>query len=285
MKMGRWVFGLLVLSVLARAELFYEISHGESKLFLLGSIHAGKPALYPLHSGVEKAYAQADIIAVEVDLDDPLTVKKAQLLLLTSFYPSGETLVKHLSPSVYQKWKKYASQNNISKEWYERFKPWALVMQMGELEIKKSGYDAQWGIDRYFLRKAHTDNKQIISLETIEEQIALLSDPMHEEKLFEYSIDSSNEFHESLDGMYHLWMIGDEKSFETFLNQQSGADKEYQEIFEKVIERRNIKMAQQIEGLLLSNKKVMVIIGSAHLIGEEGVVSLLKKKGYRIQKR
>lgn len=282
--MGRLIFGLLVLSALGRAELFYEITHKGATVFILGSIHAGKPDSFPLNDTVEKAYTQSKIIAVEVDLDDPQTAQKAQKLILASINLSGDALSMYLSPSVYSKWKQYALQNNISKSWYERFRPWALVLQMSEWEMKKSGYEAQWGIDRYFLAKSHLDNKQIISLETIEEQFALLSDPRYEEKLLEYSIDSANDVQFSLDKMFHLWKKGDEKSFEIFLNEQSSTDSKHREIVERVIERRNIKMAEKIEQLLLSGEKTMVIIGSAHLVGEKGVVSLLREKGYRVSK-
>jgi len=283
--MGRLLFGLCIFSIILKAELFYEIRHQDSTIFLLGSIHAGKASFYPLSDSIEQAYERSDIIVVEVDLNDPGVLIKGQLLFSNALYPKGETLATQLNPQIYQKWVKYASKNHISLEIYERLRPWAIVMQLSEWEIKKSAYSEQWGIDRYFLNKASTDGKKIVSLENIEDQFGLLSDPRFEEKLLAYSLDEVNNEQFSLDEMFKIWDAGDENRFVTILEEQSNTDPDYDQIVDRIIIQRNIKMAQKIQNLLSEGSRAMVIIGSAHLVGKEGVVALLRKKGYKIIKR
>jgi len=283
--MGRLIFGLFIFASVLQAELFYVISYKDSHIFLVGSIHAGKASFYPLADSIENAYKQSDYIVVEVDLNDPSVLMKAQLLFSNALYPKGETLVTQLNSQTYEKWVQYASKNHISLKMYERFRPWAIVMQLSEWEIKKSGYSEQWGIDRYFLNKASRDGKKIVSLESIEEQFGLLSDPKFEEQLLAYSIDEVNNEQFSLDEMFKSWDTGDENRFTTILEEQSKTDPDYVQIVDRIIVQRNIKMAQKIEKLLIQGSKAMVIIGSAHLVGEKGVVNLLRKKGYQVGKR
>jgi uncharacterized protein YbaP (TraB family) len=46
-------------------------------------------------------------------------------------------------------------------------------------------------------------------------------------------------------------------------------------------EGRNPKMAEAIENCLKNGERCFTIVGAAHVVGKEGIVSLLKNKGYQ----
>jgi uncharacterized protein YbaP (TraB family) len=46
---------------------------------------------------------------------------------------------------------------------------------------------------------------------------------------------------------------------------------------------RHPAMMQNIEGYLASGEVHFVAVGSLHLVGERGLVSLLKEKGYKVR--
>jgi uncharacterized protein YbaP (TraB family) len=46
---------------------------------------------------------------------------------------------------------------------------------------------------------------------------------------------------------------------------------------------RNLAWMPPIEGLLAGDSDTMVVVGSLHLVGEDGLVNLLRKRGYRVE--
>jgi len=54
-------------------------------------------------------------------------------------------------------------------------------------------------------------------------------------------------------------------------------------LFRKLFDERNIKMTSKIEGYLNAGGSYFVIVGAGHLIGERGMVELLKSKGYIVE--
>lgn len=283
--MGRIVIGLILFSGIVRAELFYDIIFKNTHLFLLGSIHAGKDSFYPLSNAVETAYLKSDSIFVEVDMDDHHSDSALKALSANLYYPQGKSLSTQTTPQIYDKWIAYALKNHMTPQMYEKFRPWAIVMQIGDWEVKKNGYSAEWGIDRYFINKAREDRKNVVALETLEEQMYLLRDPEYEENLLSFVIEEANDGRFSLDQMYRMWKSGDETKFESMINEEYSVEPKYHQIFDKVILRRNLSMAKKIEQILDAGTNGMVIVGSAHLIGKKGVVNLLREKGYRVLKR
>lgn len=47
---------------------------------------------------------------------------------------------------------------------------------------------------------------------------------------------------------------------------------------------RNARMAGKIADLLRQGGAYFVVVGAAHLVGEESIVNLLRREGYRLEK-
>ena len=46
---------------------------------------------------------------------------------------------------------------------------------------------------------------------------------------------------------------------------------------------RNRRWLPQLEELLRANDNSLVVVGALHLVGQEGLLDLLRKKGYQIR--
>ena len=75
-KFRNKVFGSTLLAVLwatgafADALPLWEIQGTSNRVFLLGSVHFLRSTDYPLSAGIEAAYASADQLVMEIDMDD-----------------------------------------------------------------------------------------------------------------------------------------------------------------------------------------------------------------------
>jgi hypothetical protein len=70
---------------------------------------------------------------------------------------------------------------------------------------------------------------------------------------------------------------------ESIISDAAAQDGSIAPLFRKLFDERNIKMTSKIQGYLNSGGTYFVIVGSGHLIGERGVVELLKAKGYEVE--
>ena len=150
----------------------------------------------------------------------------------------------------------------------------------------------------HFLKLATKENKQIIEMESSSYQTDLLlsfPDELYD-LLIRYSIEYENELIEETKLLYDSWLKGDEKTLSKLLTEE--VDKELisefsdyeeinslvQEFEDKLITQRNNEMTEKTEKYLKEDKNVFVVVGLAHIIGEDGIASQLKERGYTVEK-
>lgn len=287
LKKSRYLFSLLLIFTLGLEgkSLLYKLSLKENTVYVLGSIHLAKPELYPLDKAIIKAYDNSDVLVVEVDPSSEESVSLMEKVILDSGrYPPGISLQTQLSEKTYQSLLAYAKERGLSMDAMQSMKPWVLMLQLTVTEMMRLGYSPELGIDEYFLNKAKSEKKPIVELETAAEQMALLSkdDEAFQDKLLLYTLESMRELEPLLQRMFVSWKKGESDALEEIISLPVHEDPSLQKIYDALITKRNHKMSEKIEGFLKSDNNYFVVVGSGHVVGEDGIVSLLSKKGYVI---
>jgi len=267
----------------SQKNFLWKIRSETNTVYVLGSLHFAKKEIYPLHQRIENAFDQADFLVVEANVNDIGKVD-VQKLAGSALYPANDTLAKHLSGETYEQVKKETGALGIPVELINKQKPWFLSMTLVALESLKLGFDPNYGIDKYFLKKAE-GKKKILELESFDYQIELLSNlPDREQELFLiYTLKDLNIMEQELDGLTRAWSTGDTKGMESILTRSLSEDKTLSPIYEKLVYERNKKMASKIGDFLKAKETYFVIVGAGHLVGNEGIIELLKRDGYRIE--
>jgi hypothetical protein len=250
---------------------------------VLGSIHFAKKDIYPLREKIKNAFDQSDSLVVEANVNDAQKID-IQKLMERAIYPDNDTLEKHVSLETIESLKKETGGLGIPFELLNKQKPWFLAMTLVVLESIKLGLDPNLGIDKYFLSKAE-GKKKILELESVDEQINLLSgfSDKDQELFLIYTLKDLHIMEQEVNQMIQAWLSGDTKSMESILTRSVSEDKRLSTIFEKLIFERNRKMVSKIEDFLRTKETYFVIVGAGHLVGDQGVIELLKGKGYLIE--
>ena len=151
------------------------------------------------------------------------------------------------------------------------------------VELQKAGLDLNNGIDRYFLDKAALDNKTIVEMESWDFQLNLLSsfDDSVQEKMLLDTVENLDNIAVNINKMVSAWRIGDTVAMEelVYLDQ----DPNMQVYFEKFFHERDRLMTAKIEAYIKSGKTYLVVVGSGHLVGSKGIISLLRQRGYTVR--
>lgn len=256
----------------------YLVETTSSKVYLFGSIHIAKSSAYPLDSIVESLFRACDNVVFEINL---IGLDPFQILEYGTFKDTN-TLEKVMPRKYYKIVDSLFKRHSIPKIFYNKMQPWFAVLLLINLDLFSSIDDFVEGIDLYLLKKVD-DTKRILEIESITEQINVFKElyELSPEYFFEYFLIQSKQDTSSFDKTYNAWLSGDEKNLISEFSVYS--DNPILKKFDFLLnEQRNIKMASRISEYLSTGGSYFVVVGAAHLLGEKGIVSLLKNKGYKL---
>jgi hypothetical protein len=275
--------------------LMYEVTKegSSNKIYLFGTIHVSdlKEDSYPDY--VMNAYKDSDVVSPEFNIldvkeDMQKMTEYAQRMLLSD----GTQLKDHLSEEVYNKLIELLKSKNAYSFTYEYMKPYAVESILANLLAKESGINGQIGVDEFFLKKAKEDGKEIIDVESLEFQLEVMDNISDEifNIVFKESLDNYNQEVLGTKLMYQVWKQGDSNILSTVLissdekmAKYSDEEKELiKDYYYKTIDERNISMKNKLIELFNQNKKVFFMVGTAHIVGENGIARLLEKEGYTV---
>jgi uncharacterized protein len=254
-----------------------------STLYILGSLHFLKQENYPLNPGIEKAFAQSNFLVVEANIADP-TKLNSDALVRNAFYPENDSLEKHLSPETYGYVKKEIEKLGMPLELVARQKPWILALTLEALELMKLGFEPGQGIDAYFLSKAQ-GSKKILELEGMDEQFNLLSSfsDKEQELFLLYTLKDLNLLSDETNQLIKAWSTGNVNGIEAIITKTVRQDRRLEPVFKRLLDDRNKGMVSKIEGYLKTKEIYFVVVGAGHLVGDKGIIKMLKEKGYTVE--
>jgi uncharacterized protein YbaP (TraB family) len=271
----------------AQDAFLWKIDAPAGAVYLLGSIHAANKDFYPLPKIVEDAFQKSANLAVEVDITRQETAEQAlEMFADSAFYPDGDLLQKHISRESLHAVLKEFDIYGANPYRLQKLRPWALAMLLSSLELFKSSADAQMGIDLYFLKRAPMLHKQILQLENMELQAKLfdgLSDQEQEYYLMS-TIRGIKDEVKVMDRMMDIWRSGDVIALEKQVQETWGSG-QLPQLNARMLTERNKNMVLKIIDLIKEQGVDFVVVGAAHMVGKDGIVQLLRSKGYDVARQ
>ena len=278
----------VVLSASTRADgplhALWELHGKHNTVYILGSIHVLRPSDYPLAPAVLNAYGNANSILMEVNLAQVDLQGMQTELLASARLPEGKTLPAIMGDARYQRAQVLAREVGVDLGIFDAFAPWFAAEAISQMQLQQLGFQPQSGVEMFFLQRARTDGKSVAGLETVHDQIALFNALSMDEQA-DYLVSSLEEAHDlpkEVGAMVHAWASGDTQWFADELKSEIGRDPV---LYDSVLVARNRKWVPKIEALLNDDQNYLVIVGTAHLVGQGSVIALLKKDGIAAAQR
>ena len=253
-----------------------------SVVYLAGSIHVLKPSLYPLPVQYDEAFDSADRLVVEVDVSRyapaELQQRAARHIQLS---PSGTTLQSVLPPPLYHRLIDRLANYGMGESDVAAVKPSFLMNQLVVARLFSLGYLQEYGIEQHFLNQR--GNRPVLELETLDAQLELLyNQPMPVQiQLLADTLDQEAEVEAAIADMLGAWLTGDDETLLALFEAQSGNSDLSRAFNAQLLDERNVGMVQSIRRYLDSEGTYFVLIGAAHFVGDEGIISLLERQGIR----
>ena len=266
---------------------------GTPTSYLFGTMHLTDPRITRLPDEVESAFAASGQLVLETtDLIDADAL--ANTLLnnpdLTSL-PDDTTVTDYLSGEDSQELTSLAQAAGMPISGFTSMQPWlvaaSLMTTVCEQQRQAEGVPI---LDLALAQEAQQSGKSLAGLESAEEQFAAMADlPFdHQAEMLLATFKFQDRIPDILETMTVLYLQGSIAAIAPTLDviAPAGSDEArslelWQEFDERVILRRNRLMAERLEPLLRQGG-TFVAVGAQHLIGDEGLVELLRNSGWRL---
>ena len=274
---------LLVTAQAAEAKAFaWKASGKGGTIYLMGSIHVMSASFYPLNPALEAAFKDSDLLVEEVDMAEMLDPMAQMAMLTRGMLPSGQSLDTMLTPATLALVKKVTGDLGADGGPLMRFKPWMLAIALQGMELAKAGFDPALGLDQHFYELAKAGGRAVQGLETVEFQISRFDgmtleqqDRMLAETLKELATETA-----TVGKLGDAWKAGDVATLERIALADLKSDAV---MYQRLLVERNRNWLPKIEALFARRGRALVVVGAAHLIGPDGVIAMLKAKGYTVE--
>lgn len=281
----------------ATKHYLWKISDENSSLWVLGSIHLADSTLYPLAPVIDSAFARADELAVELNMNDEKVVNEVGKESVSQGMLAEGLLRDILPPEMWKTLDSLCAAWDIPMVVFEKMRPWLVATTLSAYAFEQAGLNSEYGIDYVLLDRAAADGKAIVGLETAEEQIGALADTTESDSAGVYYLKTTlreiAELESLVKNLIHAWKTGDDDLLRSILDKDdeedeeklSGDQKFKDEYEQRVYVNRNANMADSIAAFLREDRNVFVVVGVAHLaLEKDNVVDVLKRRGLKVER-
>jgi len=260
----------------------WKITTDSTETYIAGTVHILRQSDYPLPAAFERVYDKADLLVFEIDPAKLAGPEVQQAILSKGMYTDSTTLDQILSEAVYSRLEEFCSGMGVPVASLNRLKPSLAALTLLSLELQKLGI-TQEGVDIHYANRAAADEKPIESLETVEEQIELLTSlgDGNEDNFIIYTIQDLKQIKEKMPQMITAWKTADIDELNELFT--SDVREKFPDIYKTTIVDRNINWLAPIETYIATPETEFILVGTAHLVGDDGVIYHLRKHGYELE--
>jgi len=269
---------------------FYRIKGSDgADLLLLGTIHVGPTSGWQFSPAVLNGVERADRLVFEIDLREATEDVVSSLLAETVVIQPPDTLPTIVSPETARLLEELDAELTslgLPVNARLRLKPWFIAMGLIEGAAHRSGYSAAAGVENALM--ANLGSRPLLPLESFGEQIRMLDgfSPEIQDAMLRDALLRLETAHQDVQELADAWRRGDEVELERFSRVGVEDVPELDGLYDVVLVDRNRRWMTTLGSLLdapeYRDETILVAVGAMHLVGEDGLVDLLREAGYPV---
>lgn len=258
----------------------WRLSRDGRSSYLYGSLHIGRAAwLFP-GPALRQAWAETELLALELDLGDPATLQALAL--------AGQARTP-LPQAVQKRMDEQSRAVCLPPQALAALHPILQVSTLALFQARWDGLDAAFGQEMALMALARQQSRPIVALENAEEQMQALipADAKEAQQLVEQSLAQleRQQVRGSMLKLTQVWAAGDLarlQSYEQWCDcVKTAADRRW---FSKLNDGRNPQLAARIAALHAAGKPVLAAVGALHMSGPQALPRLLQTLGFSVER-
>ncbi|WP_099371843.1 TraB/GumN family protein [Sphingobacterium sp. 1.A.5] len=240
--------------------------------YVLGTLHMACGPDFRIDDKIKEAIKGTDRIALELNANNPETVKALQANIgpVPGFFDGLAPEKKKLIDSV-------LTAKNLNPAMLDQVGPAVLVSLLSMQAFECQDPAAMKSMELELLKLEGAEGKPVDELETAEYQINLMNEFFKAEDLYTYLRDMDIMKAETKK-LVAAYFNNQPKELEDLMAKTSTMSPEKEEL---MLTKRNKEWLNKMPEMM-NNNSVFFAVGAAHLLGKNGVIQLLKDKGYTV---
>ncbi len=217
---------------------------------------------------------------LELDLDDLDQMQVAGEMMRAGMRTDGKTLSASLSAAQAARLTRKSEELGLPIALLDGFEPWLASLMLTSVSLIKQGYSAESGVDQQLASRARADRKSVTGLETPAQQFAAFdrlnaSAQLH---LLTMTLDELDKGGAELSAIEQAWRSGNTEKMARALGDEMA---DFPELEAALLTNRNRMWLPAIRAMQSGSDDVLVVVGAAHLLGDSGIIALLRASGQK----
>jgi uncharacterized protein YbaP (TraB family) len=262
----------------------WKVENAGATVYLFGSLHILPNTIDWTTPEIDAAMAGSDVFVFEVPIDEQAVAAEKDFVIHYGLLSGPSNLRNVLTRREYLIYSTVLLRAGLKPEQFARYRPWLASVILGLAYLHPDNIAELSGADDLLIDYAHTHGKEVRYLETVEEQMTLLTGPsdvagvLSLKRLIRTLPQTRAQSQQLLD----LWSAGDA---ERLGRQVDSYFTGYTMSEDSLIGNRNRDWVARIKEMLSeSGKTSMVTVGAAHIGGAHGLIALLCSEGYEVDR-
>lgn len=244
--------------------------------YVVGTVHSRDARAFGQVPQLLEIIGELDGIAGELDLTS--STAGSMDLAMAMMMPPGTELA-----DLYSKRKLKRVQDAVSEHlgamamMAGRIKPFFLMSLLSESAMRA---DSAMVLDQYLQVKAQEMGKEVVGVETMEEQLAAVNDlPLQEQADMLYQLVQNDLYAADMDRMMEAYVAQDLDRLTKIVSLGGLSDV----VSTRLLTDRNKVMAERTDSLMQEGRTFLFALGAGHLPGTDGVLARLRRMGYSVE--
>ena len=264
----------------------WTVKDSDTTIHLFGTIHSLKPSIKWQSDSLREDFDKSRQIIFELAPNQQSWNVVMAVMKTHGMLQPRDSLKNYLDSETYSLVHKKLLAANIPYDAIERVKPWFAAMLISQVPAIENDTDAmsrEFGVEQILSKRAWRNRQNVAGLESMDSQIAVFSKlPMDEQVHYLKSqITNGGVEAEDVDDLIMAWLSGDMEKLDSIVNESL---KNSPLLFERLLPLRNKNWVRQIQVIMDYPGDIFIAVGAGHMLGDEGLIKLLKEAGYEVER-
>lgn len=278
--------------------LIWDGTRGDRRITLIGTLHLHDPRLAPLRDQIAADIANADLLLLEATPNDERALEQMLANDPSRFViTTGPTLPDLLDPPSWAALSSAAQDRGVPAVMAAQMQPWYLSLLLAIPPCAMAALaQGHGGLDGLISDLALANGTPMQALEPVttlfdiftaipmDQQLAMLrlglADPALQEQVFIATLDAYFAQDVAL-----IWELSRHAALNTAGIDPAQAAVAFAQMEQALLIQRNQNWQPVIAAASADHRQIVAAFGAAHLFGETGVLQLLAKDGWDLQRR
>lgn len=262
----------------------WKVSDADSTVWIFGSVHILPPNVDWRRPALMAALEEADYVYFEAPTDAISQFRLQSLVAREGFYGAERSLLDALSPAGRERLREICAALGTEIDSYLPMRPWLAYTALTYQMMVAEGGDPNQGVDAQMALAAARAGKELRHFETLEQQTMMLAGMPEDAQaqVLETTLEQFDEGPQQMLKMLRAWLAGDLTGLEQTVFADSGEMP--QSFSDDMFTNRNLAWAETLDAFLDGAGDALVVVGAAHMVGEDDLIDLLRARGWTVER-